>query len=72
MENIEIIPSRGINIIKREAGILKILRVYLSKNLFKSGNTKPEVVRNTPATGDQGETFIQKRQKQRKGVTDGL
>ena len=32
-------------------GILKNVRVYLSKNCFELGSTKPEVIRSTPPTG---------------------
>lgn len=35
--------------------MLKVLRIYLSKNSFKSDHAKPEVVRNAPWTGAQGE-----------------
>lgn len=30
---------------------IKFLRIYLSKNLFKLGSTKPETVRSAPPTG---------------------
>lgn len=43
----------------------KILRVYLSKRLFKIGSAKPKVVRSTPA-GAEGKTFTGQIQKQSK------
>lgn len=35
--------------------------VYMGKNGFSLGSTKPEVVRNTPQIGTGGKTFTEKR-----------
>ena len=40
----------------------------MSTNPFKSGSTKPEVIRSIPLTGAKGEVFIDKAGKQNKEI----
>lgn len=54
-------------ILKDKLRHIKIVRVYLSKNLFNCGSTKPEVVRSTLLTGARGKTFTEKRQEAKQG-----
>lgn len=42
--------------LKDKRGVLKILRVYLSRNLVKWGSTKSEMV-STQQTGVRGKTY---------------
>ena len=51
---------------------IKILGVYLSKNQFKLGSTKPKVAGSAPPTGAWGENFTEKRLKQSKEIIDWL
>lgn len=43
-------------------------KLYLSENLFESGNTKPEVVRSTLQTEAGDKISIEKMQKQIKTI----
>ena len=45
-----------------------MLRVYLSKTLFQSYNTKLETVMSTPLTGARGKVFIEKMHMQSKEI----
>ena len=48
--------------------MLKILIIYLSKNLFELVSIKPEAVRSAPLTGVRGKTFTEKMQKRSKEI----
>lgn len=50
----------------------KNFKSFLSKNQFKSGNAKPDVVRIPPQTEARGKNYIEKVQRQRKEMIDWL
>ena len=52
--------------------ILKVLGVYLNKNLFKLGRNKQGVVRSILLTGVRAETFIGRQESKERKLFDCL